>query len=247
MLRFVVLLILQGCRKERFESQSNAPHVPQEVREILELSKGRWLADPATGEEIIHVQTREFSAEIFSIARDMHDREYHAGNRNRIKLSVMLGETDSPELYQFLDAKLVSSDDEVYDEIYRMTQFINVRIAFTLRASDAMEGLVDFHKLRERGLEWRFGKEYVFNLDELPLKFHESSSVVDPLGSLAYFFERYMYKGFRIIGMRIVFSKERPTLDHPGDEPNLGFSAPEYPELYKEFHFFLPTPATAPN
>lgn len=240
---FVVLLILQGCRKERFEPQSNAPHVPEEVREILELSEGKWLADPATGKEIIHVQTREFSAEIFSIARDMHDRELRAGNSKSVKLSVLLGETDSPELYQFLDAKLLYSDDE----IYRKTQFINVRIAFTLRATDAMEGLVDFHKLRERGFEWRFGKEYLFNLDELPLKFHESTSVVDPVGSLAYFFERYMYKGFRIIGMRIVFSKERPTLDHPGDPRNLGVSPPEYPELNKEFHFFLPTPATASN
>lgn len=240
MLGFVVLLMLQGCRKKKFEPQSNAPYVPQEIREILELSKGRWQADPASGEEIIHVETREFSTEFISIARDLHDRERHAWYKKSVKLGVLLGETDFPELYQFLDAKLLYSEDEQDPN----PQFINVRIAFTLRASDAMEGLVDFHKLRERGLEWRFGKDYLFNLDELPLQIYASTSEVDPLGSLAYFFERYMYKDFKIIGMRIIISRERPptTPVLTADVRILGFPPPRNHELNKEFHFFLPTP-----
>lgn len=240
-----LFLILGGCHKKTFKPQSNSPRLPQIVKDILELSRGKWLTDPDSGNEVIHAETQPMSRVSVSTAQAMFSLELNSVSKNTLNLNVLLGETDAPELYQFLDGNLVFKNSQFFDKVsgiegYEQTRFINVRVAFTIRESDGLEGLRDFHALKKKHKEWNFGKKYLFTLDEIPLRRIEGENAVDPLASLQYFFDRYLYEDFRIIAMRVIVSVERPRYDPHNSEFFKSIIPPRYPEFYKEFHFFAP-------
>ena len=224
LLSCLALLFLHGCKSITFQPQTSRPSLPPAIHEILQLSGGKWLTDPSTGKETIHTQAIAFSDKTIHVMKRMILKVTGSEYKRKRISRVFLGETDAPHLYQLLDTNIVFSNNGMHG-IY-----INVRVAFTLREQDALAGLKDFHGLRASGKEWKMGEKYHFKLDDVPLSLF-SNGEVDYLSSLRYFFDRYVYKDFRILGLRIRMIMRMFTMKVSPTEDK-GFN--------EEYHFYVP-------
>ena len=232
--------LLSGCSPKERRRQVNPPKIPEMVKEIVKLSDGKW----ASGVESMHVLARPLNPESWKIARERIDHVESLNNNQSLKIEhpIVLGETDAPHLYQFLDIAL---GYRPVGEI--LADAVLIRVALVISSRDADGGINDFNDLLPLNRHWELGTEYRFNLKRMPLSIFERTVALDGrphfrldiLATLKTFFDKYVHEDFRIIGLRVIHCRKMFYLY----EPDITREGPAILEggAPTEYHFYIPT------